>query len=75
MNRLFRDEAAEYIKCGTSTLDRMRREGLMEGTYYTFGKRPVYITERLDEWMENGGEEGAKRRLEAQKSCRMWVAK
>lgn len=59
MNRLFRTEAAEYIGCSVSTLDRMQRMGLMEGTYYTFGNRKVYITDELDKWLRNGGELGA----------------
>lgn len=63
MNRLYRKEAAEYIGCGLSTLDRLQREGLLEGTYYTLGHRRLYITAKLDEWIENGGEIGAFERL------------
>lgn len=62
MNRLFRKEAAEFIGCGLSTLDRMERTGLMDGTFYTFGNRKIYITEKLEEWILNGGELGAYER-------------
>ena len=62
MNRLYRTEAAKYIGCSASTLYRLEKMGLMEGTYYTFGNRRLYITAKLDEWIENGGELGAYER-------------
>ena len=63
MNRLFRKEAADFIGCSVSTLDRMYRMGLMEGTYYTFGKRIIYITDQLEKWIRAGGELAAYERL------------
>lgn len=69
MNRLFRKEAAEYIGCGTSTLYRLEKMGLMEGTYYTFGNRKIYITEELDKWIKSGGELGAYERLHGIKAA------
>ena len=70
MNRLFRKEAAEFIGCGVSTLDRMHRMGLMEGTYYTFGNRIIYITDELEKWIRAGGELGAYERKHGIKAAR-----
>lgn len=64
MNRLNRTEAAEYLGCGISKLDRMTRQGFMAGTYYTIGNRRLYITAELDRWKHNGGEMGAHERKE-----------
>ena len=62
MNRLYRKEAAEYIGCSPSTLYRLEKQGLMDGTFYTFGNRRLYITEELDKWLKAGGEMGAYER-------------
>ena len=62
MNRLYRKEAAEFIGCSTSTLSRLERMGLMDGTFYTFGNRKIYITEALERLVKNGGELGAHER-------------
>ncbi len=62
MNRLYRNEAAEFIGCSTSTLSRLERMGYMDGTFYTFGNRKIYITEELENWIKNGGELGAYER-------------
>lgn len=59
MNRLFKDEAAKHIGCSVSKLNQMKKAGLMDGTFYTIGNRTIYITDRLDEWINNGGELGA----------------
>ena len=55
MNRLTRKEACAFIGCGMSKLYDLERTGELEGTYYQIGKRRLYITERLREWIENGG--------------------
>lgn len=62
MNRLYRLEAAEYIGCSPSTLYRLEKMGLMDGTFYQIGRRRIYITAELDKWIENGGELGAYER-------------
>ena len=62
MNRLFREEVPDYIGCSLSQLYRMEKRGLMQGTYYTIGRRKIYITEKLDEWMNLGGALGAEER-------------
>lgn len=62
MNRLYRNEAAKFIGCSTSTLTRLEKTGLMDGTFYTFGNRKIYITEELERWIKNGGELGAYER-------------
>lgn len=56
MNRLTREEAAKYIGCSMSKLYSMERGGLLEGTYYQIGRRRLYITDRLEKWMNDGGE-------------------
>ncbi len=56
MNRLTRKEAAEFIGCSMSKLYSMEKGGLMKGTYYQIGRRRLYITEKLEEWVKRGGE-------------------
>ena len=62
-----RTEAAEYIPCSLSKLYQMEKGGLMDGTFYEIGtgerRRRIYITERLDEWIMQGGEPAAMERL------------
>ena len=63
MNRLTRAEAAEYIGCSLSKLYSMEKASLLKGTYYEIGsglkRRRLYITAKLDKWMEDGGEPAA----------------
>lgn len=56
MNRLTREEAAEFIGCSRSKLYGMEKGKLLEGTYYQIGRRRYYITEKLEEWIQKGGE-------------------
>lgn len=58
-NRLTRQEAAEFIGCGETKFNYLIKSGLLTGTYYSIGNRRYFITEKLKEWMESGGEEGA----------------
>lgn len=63
MNRLTRAEAAEYIGCSISKLYGMEKADLLKGTYYEIGsglrRRRLYITPKLDEWIQAGGEPAA----------------
>lgn len=63
MNRLTRAEAAEYIGCSISKLYSMEKAELLKGTYYEIGngqrRRRLYITEKLDKWIDAGGEPAA----------------
>lgn len=63
VTRLTREEAFEYIGCKKSKFNELLRAGLLEDTYYTIGERKIYIAEKLDEWMLNGGESGAMARM------------
>ncbi len=56
MNRLTRKEACEFIGCGMTKLYELERSGQLEGTYYNIGRRRLYITEKLQDWMLNGGD-------------------
>ena len=56
MNRLTRKEACEFIHCGLSKLYELERSGKLKGTYYMVGRKRLYITEKLEEWILNGGE-------------------
>lgn len=56
LNRLTREEAAEYLGVSLSSLYGLERSGQLEGTFYRIGRRKIYITEKLKEWAENGGE-------------------
>ncbi len=63
LNRLSRQEAADYIGCSLSKLYSMEKAKLMEGTYYEIGyglkNRRFYITSKLVDWLEKGGEPAA----------------
>lgn len=54
-NRLTRTMAANYLGCSLSTFDRIVKKGYLKNTYFTLLGRRFYITDRLDEWMLNGG--------------------
>lgn len=56
MNRLTRKEACEFIGCGMTKLYEPERSGQLAGTYYNIGCRRLYITEKLQAWMLNGGD-------------------
>lgn len=56
MNRLTRAEAAEFLGCGLSTLHKLERTKQLEGTYYQIGRRRIYIADKLEKWMRNGGD-------------------
>ncbi|MBQ9096840.1 MAG: helix-turn-helix domain-containing protein [Clostridia bacterium] len=56
MDRLTRSEAADFIGCSKSKLYSMEKAGFLKGTYYQIGRRRFYITEKLENWMKNGGE-------------------
>ena len=56
MNRLNRQEACDFIGCGLSKLYELERSGQLDGTYYHVGRKRLYITERLEEWLLSGGE-------------------
>ncbi len=58
-DRLSREEAAKYIGCGMSKLYELEKTGLLDGTFYNIGRRRLYITEKLRQWMMNGGEYSA----------------
>ena len=60
MNRLSRKEAAEYLNCSLSKLYYLEKSGKMNGTFYSIGNRRLYITEKLDQWMKDGGEFSTK---------------
>lgn len=61
-NRLRLLDAAKFMGCGKDTLYRLKREGLMEGTYFNMGNKTIFFEDKLLEWMQNGGEDGAKAR-------------
>ena len=56
MDRLTRAEAAQFIGCSMSKLYGLEKAQLLEGTYYQIGRRRLYITEKLEKWMMDGGE-------------------
>ncbi|MBR4892602.1 MAG: hypothetical protein IKZ35_01290 [Clostridia bacterium] len=59
-NRLTRQQASAYIGCSLSTLDKLQREGYLEGTYLELYNRRYYFTAKLDEWMLKGGTNNGK---------------
>jgi len=56
MNRLTRKECSQYLGCSMSKLYAMEKSGALENTYYTLGNRRIYITEKIDQWIKQGGE-------------------
>ncbi len=63
MERLTRAETAEYLMCSKSKLYAMEKGGLLEGTYYDIGtgkrRKRLYIKDKLDKWILEGGEPAA----------------
>lgn len=63
LNRLSRQETADFIGCSLSKLYSMEKAGLMKGTYYEIGyglrNRRFYITSKLEDWLDKGGEPAA----------------
>jgi hypothetical protein len=59
IKRLDRVEASKYIGCGLTKLNQLIKRGALDGTFYRIGKRIIFIADRLDMWMLNGGEFGA----------------
>ena len=55
---LDRLEAAAHIKCSESTFNRLIRTGKLNGTFFRIGRRRFFYQDRLDKWMEQGGEDG-----------------
>ena len=56
METLLVEEAAEFLGCSEPTLYRMIRRGSMEGTYYTVGKKKLFLRTELEKWRTAGGE-------------------
>ena len=54
--RLTRTEAAEYIGCSLTKLYYLERSGQLDSTYYQIGTKRLYITDKLEKWIMNGGE-------------------
>lgn len=55
-NRLTRTQAAEFIGCGMSKFYYLIKSGQLDGTYYSIGNRKYFITSKLQDWMDSGGE-------------------
>lgn len=56
MNRLTRKECSQYLGCSMSKLYSLEKSGALDNTYYTLGNRRIYITEKIDQWINKGGE-------------------
>ena len=56
MNRLTREEAAEFLGCSKSAFYGLEKSGQLEGMYYKIGRRKIYITEKLEAWAMRGGD-------------------
>ena len=66
MERLTREEAAEFIGCSLGKLYLMERAGLLSGTFYEIGagkrRKRLYLPDRLEQWAMQGGEPSAQER-------------
>ena len=59
-NRLTRAELCEYLPCSNTKLFYLLKSGLIPNEcYYSIGKRKYFITSKIDEWIEKGGEYAA----------------
>ena len=56
MERLTRQEAADFLGCSLSALYSLEKSGQLEGLYYRIGKRKLYIKSKLEKWALDGGE-------------------
>lgn len=65
LNRMTRYQAMQYIGCKDNKMRQLERGGLLDGTFFTIGNRKYYITEKLEQWLLEGGEAAAKARMEA----------
>ena len=76
MDRLTRAEAAKYIGCSLSKLYLMEKGGLLQGTYYEIGtgkrRKRLYIADKLELWMKQGGEPAALDRKYLKKDNRIY---
>lgn len=61
--RLERKDAAKFLGCCEGTLNRLMKSGLLVGTYFNIGPRRIFFENKLLQWLEDGGEDGAKARL------------
>ena len=60
--RLEFKDAAAFLGCGDCTLRRLIKSGLLEGTYFNIGSKRIFFADRLQKWMEDGGEDAARER-------------
>lgn len=60
MERLTRQEAADFLGCSLSALYSLEKSGQLEGLYYRIGKRRLYIKSKLERWALEGGSEKQK---------------
>ena len=56
MERLTRQEAAEFLGCSLSAFYSLEKSGQLEGTYYRIGKRKLYIKSKIEKWALDGGQ-------------------
>ena len=59
-SRLTQAEACEllYIRPTTASAMFAKNKDFLKGTYYVINKRRIFITEKLVEFMDSGGETG-----------------
>lgn len=58
---LNRTETCAYIRCGRSKLRELEVSNLFPtGTYFQNGVRRFYFADKLDTWLAEGGELGAR---------------
>ncbi len=56
LKRLTRVEAAQFLGCGLTKLYELVKSGALDGTYYKIGNRLLFIAQKLEDWMLEGGE-------------------
>ena len=62
---LDRKETCQYIFCSASKLRELEASELFPlGSFFGYGRRRYYFADKLDEWLEAGGELGARIRKE-----------
>lgn len=62
---LTREMACKRIHCSRSKFQKLEKENLLPlGSFFTIGIRKYFFADKLDEWLEAGGELGARIRKE-----------
>lgn len=62
---LTREMTCKKLNCSRSKFQQMEKAGLFPlGSFFTIGSRKYFFSDKLDIWLESGGEMGARIKLQ-----------